>query len=372
MLYKKKKRTFGNKMCNVKSGSTKFPFVKFEYNWLIENISFGFGKHASAIFSDKFSSGVGGCVWKLRLNPPDLAKNPCDKFVGLHLFLVSCDLPVVDIRFTLSILDSFNKVWRTAGTGSPGSSRFGKGGTVIGSGFGFPKILSTTELFDANKNLLKDDSLKIKCHIVHVRPVEQRSIIASIDENSNIDLHSLYKNMFQHGKFSDVVVKVESECFSVHKVVLAERSSVFDAMFCHQNFTENREGEILITDATPAVIKDFLLFMYTGKCSGLDKHALDLAGVADKYNVQDLKILCERYLVFNFSPSNVVDCLIYADMHSAPQMKADALDYIRGHILEVKWRKVPSLSSDLALDVLDAVSEPPSKRRKLTSGKKNA
>ncbi|XP_073161475.1 speckle-type POZ protein-like isoform X2 [Lepidochelys kempii] len=90
-------------------------------------------------------------------------------------------------------------------------------------------------------------------------------------------------------------------------------------------FCENR---VEINDVDPEVFKEMMRFIYTGKAPNLDKMADNLLAAADKYALERLKVMCEEALCSNLSVENVADILILADLHSAEQLKAQAIDFI--------------------------------------------
>ncbi|XP_076793599.1 speckle-type POZ protein-like isoform X4 [Arvicanthis niloticus] len=90
-------------------------------------------------------------------------------------------------------------------------------------------------------------------------------------------------------------------------------------------FCENR---VEINDLDPEVFKEMMRFVYTGKAPNLDKMADNLLAAADKYALERLKVMCEEALCSNLSVENVADTLVLADLHSAEQLKAQAIDFI--------------------------------------------
>uniref|UniRef100_A0A8C3FIT6 Speckle type BTB/POZ protein like n=1 Tax=Chrysemys picta bellii TaxID=8478 RepID=A0A8C3FIT6_CHRPI len=90
-------------------------------------------------------------------------------------------------------------------------------------------------------------------------------------------------------------------------------------------YTQNR---VEINDVDPEVFKEMMRFIYTGKAPNLDKMADNLLAAADKYALERLKVMCEEALCSNLSVENVADILILADLHSAEQLKAQAIDFI--------------------------------------------
>lgn len=98
-------------------------------------------------------------------------------------------------------------------------------------------------------------------------------------------------------------------------------------MFEHE-MEEKKQNRVEITDMDPEVLREMLRFIYTGKAPNLEKMADDLLSAADKYDLERLKVMCEEALCSNLSVETAADVLILADMHSAGQLKAHAIDYI--------------------------------------------
>jgi hypothetical protein len=83
--------------------------------------------------------------------------------------------------------------------------------------------------------------------------------------------------------------------FSCHKIVLASRSHVFDAMLFHGNPNESVDGK-LVLDYDGSIVEQFLTFLYTDQVD-LDAHrAAKLLAIADEYSVQKLKATCSHFL----------------------------------------------------------------------------
>ncbi|KAL3309741.1 Speckle-type POZ, partial [Cichlidogyrus casuarinus] len=132
---------------------------------------------------------------------------------------------------------------------------------------------------------------------------------------------------------SSQVPKVLKE-FKAHKAVLAARSPVFAAMFEHR-MEEAREGRVEINDLKPDCMADVLQYIYTGRCSNLDQLAPELLAASDKYQMDQLKIMCEHRLVQGLCVENACDTLVLSDRHNALQLKVHALDYIMLHAEEI-------------------------------------
>lgn len=115
---------------------------------------------------------------------------------------------------------------------------------------------------------------------------------------------------------------------------------------------ERKHNRVDITDVDNEVLREMLRFIYTGKALNLEKMADDLLAAADKvstiirtrctprtfeycanqrffqYALERLKVMCEEALCTNLSIENAAEILILADLHSADQLKAQAIDFI--------------------------------------------
>lgn len=137
------------------------------------------------------------------------------------------------------------------------------------------------------------------------------------------DLSSLYESQ----KFSDVILSVDGRDFHAHKAILAARSPVFAAMFAHE-MEEKKQNRVEIKDMDHEVLNEILRFIYSEKAPQLEKMADDLLAAADRYDLERLKVMCEEALCSNLAVDTAAEVLILADMHSAQQLKAHAIEFI--------------------------------------------
>jgi len=189
---------------------------------------------------------------------------------------------------------------------------------------------------DEANGLLPDDKLTIFCEV----SVVADSVNISGQSNAiqfkvpECRLSEDFGALFESQRFSDVTLAVAGTEFEAHKAVLAARSPVFAAMFEHE-MEERKKNRVEITDVDVEVLREMLRFIYTGKSISLDKMADDLLAAADKYALERLKVMCEESLCTGLQIETASDVLILADLHSADQLKAQAIDFINIHATEV-------------------------------------
>jgi len=120
------------------------------------------------------------------------------------------------------------------------------------------------------------------------------------------------------------------------------------------------------------VIREMLVFIYTGTTPNIDKMAYDLLEAADKYALDRLKVereredqqacqvMCEQALCTNLSVENACQVVIVADMHSAEQLKMHAVDFINVHAQDVMeteaWRELVQRHPHLLAEAFKALA----------------
>lgn len=132
--------------------------------------------------------------------------------------------------------------------------------------------------------------------------------------------------ILRSGQNSDVKLVVGASTFPCHSNILAARSPVFAAMFTH-DMLESRQGQVDIPDLSAVTLQSLLDWVYG---SPLPKTRLTphLLAAADKYDLADLKSLCETSLSRTLSLTSCLETIILADQHSATKLKSAALAFI--------------------------------------------
>ncbi|NXR19851.1 SPOPL protein, partial [Cinclus mexicanus] len=306
---------------------TQVKVVKFSYMWTINNFSFCREEMGEVLKSSTFSSGPNDKMkWCLRVNPKGLDDESKD-YLSLYLLLVSCPKSEVRAKFKFSLLNA--KREETKAMESQRAYRF-----VQGKDWGFKKFIRRDFLLDEANGLLPDDKLTLFCEV----SVVQDSVNISGQSNTNTlkvpecRLAEDLGNLWETTRFTDCSFYVGGQEFKAHKSVLAARSPVFNAMFEHE-MEESKKNRVEINDVDPEVFKEMMRFIYTGKAPNLEKMADNLLAAADKYALERLKVMCEEALCSNLSVENVADILILADLHSAEQLKAQAIDFINRQVI---------------------------------------
>ncbi|KAI1705071.1 BTB/POZ domain-containing protein [Ditylenchus destructor] len=240
----------------------------------------------------------------------------------------------------LYFLDSANE----KGMMSQGVSEF-KVGSVAGS-YDYNNII--------NKFIHSDGSLLLVCEVASLSPGET----FSTEPTSNLQLTDHIGKMWKSQLFSDCTIKVGAKSFPAHKCILGQWSEVFQKIFSLP-LEEAESGVVEIEDFKPDVIDATLEYMYTGlvKTEVMEKLALELLVLADKYAVIPLKEMCEVFLSSKLTAANVLEFVTLADLHLAAKLKKACVNRLaidgRAALQSKEWEDLKNKNKDLADELLE-------------------
>ncbi len=287
-------------------------------------------------------------VWRIKLYPKG-CDNEHSSYVSIFINQVSG--PPVWVKYAISLLgcQSFDRspyVYNTR----RGSVQF-----VVdrrSSSRGWKKFISHEAIMAPGGSLLHDGALLIRC----VVELECREAPLDADDNASSVLSrcpSVTNGFLDDMKYTDLSLEVESNTFHCHKFMLARKSAVFDAMFSH-NFEEAYSNKVVISDLESDAVLEMLRFIYTGKVQHMEKVNKMVLVAADKYNITDLKELCEKSLCNSMTVENVCSLLLLARDRVSQELKRRAVDFISQNIDAVTnsdgWQDLvrePTLMTDI-------------------------
>ena len=170
------------------------------------------------------------------------------------------------------------------------------------------EVFGQDKLFSGSKESFNKTQIKDEC---------QKQVISDLD------------NLFSEKNFSDLEITCDEEVFYCHRNILSARSTFFRTMF-QSNMIENHTKKVDIKDVRKEVFSEVLKFIYTGKVSddSLKNKARDILAVADKYQIDLLKKLCEAQLISTLNATNCFDLIVVGDLHKAENLKTTALDFV--------------------------------------------
>ena len=293
---------------------------KASLDWKIQDFTkiFEKSKTSENIESTKFKIVVHNQVteWQLKLYPKGREER-CSKLVSLVLECLSDVESYVKVSF--AIVNHKNTEMNKHGPS--GDYLFKKGYT-----FGYYQFIKHDYLFDNKKSLLPGDELTLRCEIILDRIEEYYEKV----EKGKIEDFNDFGMLFNNPKLSDVqiLIKKGPNKFYAHKYVLVKKSKVFEAMFRH-DMLENKNNSVNIEDFSREAIYEMLRYIYIGRIFDVANATyLDVLKAADKYQIHDLKKICENKILSQLKIENSVDLLTAADQSNALTLKTKIIDFI--------------------------------------------
>lgn len=146
-------------------------------------------------------------------------------------------------------------------------------------------------------------------------------------------------------KFPDTIsnimikFKVNQEEILANKDILIARNSYFRAMF-GSNLQENQTNEIPVTDVRYFVLQQILTFIQFRVLPDLDASfglTLEIFVAADKYQVHELRSMCEEHMINHITMRNVVSLLNIALKYNAVLLKQYTKMFIKLHIEDIVY-----------------------------------
>jgi speckle-type POZ protein len=159
---------------------------------------------------------------------------------------------------------------------------------------------------------------------------QKPTLVLILDFQSSAEEQTLNRmsSLLDARSMADIQFIVQGEKISAHLAVVASASPVIEAMFQGNRFKEGTTKTVRITDVSPEAFKHLLQFVYTGKIPTLSDSTETMEMLffaADKYEIQDLKDICENKLARQVSKRNAIHLLIVAHLHSATKLQEAAL-----------------------------------------------
>lgn len=188
---------------------------------------------------------------------------------------------------------------------------------------------------DVLQHIMQDCStLRIKCGVeVFVKRHNISSPSGRFgNENTSTCLSNTigkhYEQLLDKFLFSDVVFVCKGERIPAHRSILSTRSPVFHKMFA-SGMSEAKEGVVTIEDCELSIFKELLKFLYTGtiKQENLATNVQELMAMSDRYDLEDLKLLCDKVLLQQLSAQNAASILLLADTYHSMKLKEEVMKF---------------------------------------------
>ncbi|KAF7223167.1 actin-binding protein IPP [Nothobranchius furzeri] len=134
--------------------------------------------------------------------------------------------------------------------------------------------------------------------------------------------------------FCDVGLKVGSQVFKVHRLVLAASSPYFSALFSG-GMMETDKDVVQIIGVDTEVFEILLDFIYSGTISVTVENVQELMVAADMLQLNEVVSMCGEFLKGHMDPFNCVGIFQFLEQIACLDMLEFTENYIHVHFLEV-------------------------------------
>uniref|UniRef100_A0A8D0DTS3 Kelch like family member 40 n=1 Tax=Salvator merianae TaxID=96440 RepID=A0A8D0DTS3_SALMN len=135
------------------------------------------------------------------------------------------------------------------------------------------------------------------------------------------------KDMLDHNKFLDCVLKVKGKEFPCHRLVLAACSPYFRAMFL-SDMEESKKREVNLEDVDPEVLGKILHYIYTSELEITEQNVQDIFSVANMFQIPSIFTVCVSFLQKRLCLSNCLAIFRLGLMLDCARLAVAARDFI--------------------------------------------
>ncbi|KAK1642569.1 hypothetical protein QYE76_060382 [Lolium multiflorum] len=205
--------------------------------------------------------------------------------------------------------------------------------------FGHSHLITREDLEKSGH--LKDDCFAVRCDIIIADP------LAPFIEVPPSNMRRHLAKLLETEVGTDVTFMVDGETFVAHRCVLAARSAVFMAELFGSMEEGITDNAIEIRDMGAPVFKALLRFIYTDSWPKMEEvpSCMEVEGdvekgiaeatwlqhllvVADRYDLQRLKSMCEQQLAGQIGLTSVTTILTLAQQQHCSQLKEACLEFL--------------------------------------------
>ncbi len=177
----------------------------------------------------------------------------------------------------------------------------------------FIKICSTYQAYDWKTGIVPPSTSPAQAQVVAAGPCQEAQT-----QYGEMMIEVLDKDR-KTGVSTDAVLKQGEAEFKVHKCVLSLQSDFFKA--CFSDRWDSKDGDPRVVDMndselSPELLEALISGAYTGKVEDFDT-AVKILPLADKYQFQTLKGVCEQFISGQLTRENVLDVYMLANQCSA-------------------------------------------------------
>ncbi|XP_044758542.1 kelch-like protein 18 [Coccinella septempunctata] len=138
----------------------------------------------------------------------------------------------------------------------------------------------------------------------------------------------------RQGRLCDVILKVDGQSFSAHRIVLASTIPYFHAMFTN-DMIESRSREIEMQCIDPTALEALINFAYSGKVTLDPSNVQSIMIGASFLQLSKVRDACANYLLQRLHPQNALGFRDFADSLGCNSLAESVDKYVETYFHEV-------------------------------------
>lgn len=295
---------------------TKIDNLDISFLWTVQNFS-SVEDVVRPISSPIFLDQKDHFKWILLLFPRGQT-NP--DYLDVHLHVVQALTKKLIAKFRFSVINDKGQIYHVSDW------------TQFNEFSNQKRSWGITNFIKKSNLILSNDSVTFYCEIkVNVdfnNELGYNNIIDLSKQQTESHLSQDLFKLFETGLYSDVNLIVDTnKIIKAHSCILAGRSKYFLNLLQKCKPNEMGTRNIKINSYNCEVMKKILTYIYTEKID-VSINTTTLLEAANKFNMTDLKSICEEKLISGLNFINVSSLLIIADDNKAEKLKEKAMEYI--------------------------------------------
>jgi len=180
------------------------------------------------------------------------------------------------------------------------------------------------------KEELKNGKLEVKVEI-EVFGKEENTLISGKGSNP-VRIPDIKVNLkiFEDKFLTDFSVVCNGKSFPCHKVFLAARSSVFQAMI-ESEMKESKEAAVKLDNFSDTVVENFVKYFYISQVDEeiMKENAFSFLELGEKYDMAELKEVAEQNMIANLSKENMLNFFLAGELYKGVKIKAAAKTFLK-------------------------------------------
>jgi len=212
---------------------------------------------------------------------------------------------------------------------------------------------------DCLKNLVNKE-LHVKAEVSIVRKGETKVVSGKgmIGKKENTEASKLMESIYTSKVYADFKIVTNGTEFDCHKNFIASQSETF------KNVIDRwaPEGKMTMDEHTPEVVKNLLNHCYRRPLeeSVFDAYVVEFLNIGEKYDLPDLKLKAEIFMISNMKNETFIEFLVASDLFKAPKVKETALKYLSTNksiwnVNSKEWKGQLKGKDDLFAEIITAL-----------------